>query len=102
MELKAELRFPPVLSRDPSSSLLGQLRRQLAELIRRVPGEIEETGREDTAGDGDDDASFWGLDFEGFNGKGDRWRGAAGDEASGAGFSRGWGAPRRSGIRTER
>ena len=38
VELRAELRFPPVLSPDPSGSLLGQLRRQLDGLLRRVPG----------------------------------------------------------------
>lgn len=58
VELRAELRFAPSLSADPSRSLRTQLRRQLEGLLKRVPtGSDGDAGsRDPEEGDGDDDS----------------------------------------------
>lgn len=115
-ELRAELRFPPTLSSDPSASLRGQLRRQLDGLLKRVavigaagsreadPDQSERDAGEDR-GDGRDDEWERMAMEEGVRVReGETVEDFYGEAAFGGGRRRrpAWGAPPRDGIRTER
>lgn len=115
-ELRAELRFPPTLSSDPSASLRIQLQRQLDGLLRRVAaiggGEVDREQREGDAGreeEGRGDRDDWermameegvrvreGETVEDFYGE-KTFSGGRGRRRRKA-----WGAPPRDGIRAER
>ena len=124
-ELRAELRFPPTLSSDPSASLRGQLRRQLDGLLRRVTA-VGGGGGASGGGGGAADPGQKERGDDGEEGLGDRaeWERMAMEEGvrvregetvedfyGEAAFGRGrggrrrrpeWGAPQRHGIRTDR
>lgn len=121
MELRAELRFPPSLSSDPSGSLRGQLRRQLDGLLKRVAGAGGggEGGRDrqpDATGEAAAAAAAAageGIDWEArAMGEGVRVReGETVEDFYGEAFGGGggrrrqrpaWGAPPRDGIKAER
>ena len=57
VELRAELRFAPALSVDPTASLRSQLQRQLEGLLKRVPRGIEESPAPWSSGQGEEDDS---------------------------------------------
>lgn len=114
MELRAELRFPPALSQDPSGSLRGQLRRQLDGLLKRVAAADEPADPEGRSGGGgakrrdeerDDEWERLVMEEgvrvrEGETAE-DFYGGAYGGGGAG-GRGRRRGAPPRDGIRTER
>eukprot|EP00903_Cladosiphon_okamuranus_P005898 g5832.t1 len=118
-ELRAELRFPPTLSSDPSASLRVQLRRQLDGLLQRV--QAAAIGGGEVGGDQRErDVGREGERTDRRNG--DNWGRMAMEEGvrvregetvedfyGGAAFGGGrgrrrkaWGAPPRDGIRAER
>lgn len=105
LELRAELRFPPALSSDPSGSLRRQLNRQLDGLLKRVSVNEGGVGGQGAGDQGQEDV----LHGDGRGRiramrEGVRVReGETEDDFYGEAFGKGgWGTPPRDGIRTER
>ncbi|CAM9364015.1 unnamed protein product, partial [Pylaiella littoralis] len=98
-ELRAELRFPPALSSDPSGSLRRQLRRQLDGLLKRVSANAGGSSGQGT-GDQRHEEVLYG---DGRTRRRATTEGDAEDGLYGEAFGEGgWGTPPRDGIRTER
>lgn len=105
LELRAELRFPPALSADPSGSLRRQLRRQLDDLLKRVSVNGGGVSGQGTGDQGHEDVLHGdGRERMRAMGEGVRVReGETEDDFYGEAFGKGgWGVPPRDGIRTER